>query len=128
MAGPAWKGIRLSPSSGQTGTFEAETGAIHYALRYRPAADHLIVECILSNRGKEIFEPEYSRLFIGIDSEMKTFPEWDTKFFPTLLRCEKDFTWGYFMSPRQVIMGIGIEEPVASYALNYVYELSLIHI
>ena len=122
LAGPAWKGIRLSPSSGQPGTFEAETRAIHYALRYRPAADHLIVECILSNRGKEIFEPEYSRLFIGIDSEMKTFPEWDTKFFPTLLRCEKDFTWGYFMSPRQVIMGIGIEEPVASYTLNYVYE------
>lgn len=56
---------------------------------------------------------------------MKTYPDWDTKFFPTLLRCEKDFAWGYFMSPRQIIMGIGVEEPVASYTLNYVYEGSM---
>lgn len=122
LAGPAWKGVQLSPVSGQPGTFGAVKEAVHYVLRYQPAADHLIVECILSNRGEKNFKPEYSRLFIGIDSEMKTFPEWDTKFFPTLLRCEKDFTWGYFMSPRRVIMGIGVEEPAASYTLNYVYE------
>lgn len=122
LAGPAWKGVQLSPASGQPATFEIEKEDIHYMLRYLSATDHLIVECTLSNRGKENFEPEYSRLFIGIDSEMKTFPEWDTKFFPTLLRCEKNFAWGYFMSPRQAIMGIGVEEPVASYTLNYVYE------
>ena len=122
LAGPAWKGMQLCPAEGQSYTFATRQGDILYSLRYRPVSDHLVIECTISNKGKKTFMPEYSRLFIGIDSEMKTFPEWDTKFFPTLLRCEKNFTWGYFMSPRQIIMGIGVEEPVASYTLNYVYE------
>ena len=69
--------------------FEAHQGDIYYTLRYKAAYDHLIVECTISNRGDDVFRPEYSRLFIGVDSEMKTYPDWDTKFFPTLLRCER---------------------------------------
>ena len=125
LAGPAWSGMHLCPSKKQLYVFEAHQGDIYYTLRYKAAYDHLIVECTISNRGDDVFRPEYSRLFIGVDSEMKTYPDWDTKFFPTLLRCEKDFAWGYFMSPRQIIMGIGVEEPVASYTLNYVYEGSM---
>ena len=117
--------MQLCPSKKQLYVFEAHQGDIYYTLRYKAAYDHLIVECTISNRGDDVFRPEYSRLFIGVDSEMKTYPDWDTKFFPTLLRCEKDFAWGYFMSPRQIIMGIGVEEPVASYTLNYVYEGSM---
>lgn len=122
LAGPSWMGVQLHPSENQPYTFSTQKENIHYTLTYRAASDHLIMECTLSNQSAETFAPEYSRFYIGIDSEMKTYPEWDTKFFPTLLRCEKDFAWGYFMSPRQVIMAIGVEEPVASYALNYVYE------
>lgn len=121
LAGPSWEGVQLHPLN-KPYTFGAQKENIQYTLTYRAESDHLVVECMLSNQGAESFEPEYSRLYIGIDAEMKTFPEWDTKFFPTLLRCEKDFAWGYFMSPRQVIMGVGVEEPLASYTLNYIYE------
>lgn len=122
LAGPSWKGINLSPVATQPNTFAAEVDGIRYMLQYLPMTDHLVIECKLTNLREKNYEPEYSRLILGIDSEMRTFPEWDTKFFPTLLRCEKNFTWGYFMSPRQIILAIGVEEPVACYTINYVYE------
>ena len=125
LAGPSWAEVQLSPVKKHPFTFSAKRGNLVYSLNYKEASDHLIVECSLGNEGKEVYSPECSRLFMGIDSEMKSFPQWDSKFFPTLLRCEKNFAWGYFMSPRQVIMGFGVEDPVASYALNYINEGSL---
>lgn len=124
LSGPSWMGVKLHPSATSPHTFSSQKDNIHYTITYRAASDHLIMECTLSNQSTKLFVPEHSRFYIGIDSEMKTYPEWDTKFFPTLMRCEKNFAWGYFMSPRQIIMAIGVEEPVASYALNYVYESS----
>lgn len=36
------------------------------------------------------------RLFLrlGIDCYMESYPQWDEKFFPTLIRCEKNGVWG----------------------------------
>lgn len=76
----------------------------------------------MTNTGSTPYAPKQSRLILGIDSEMHAYPQWDTKFFPTLLRCEKDFAWGYFMSPKQTIFGFTTAEPVASYTINYIYE------
>ncbi|MEG2573934.1 MAG: hypothetical protein RSA44_04645, partial [Bacteroides sp.] len=119
---PSWEGIQLKPVDNQPYTFSGTKEEIVYSLSYKEMPEHLIVECSITNLRKQNFVPERSRLILGINSEMKTFPDWDNKFFPTLLRCEKDFAWGYFMSPKQVIMAVGVEEPVASYALNYIYE------
>ncbi len=120
-AGPSWENIELHPSNDPF-TFESLVDSIYYAIQYIMEEDHLIVKCKLANRSDRSITKKRIRLILGVDSEMKTFPDWDDKHFPTLLRCEKDFAWGYFMSPKQSILGIAIAEPVASYALNYIYE------
>lgn len=122
LSGIAFKGIALKAVPGHTLTFESRQGDISYRLHYCPASDHLAVEASIANEGKQAFTPHHVRLVLGIDAEMHTYPQWDTKYFPTLLRCEKDFAWGYFMSPLREIVAVGIEEPVASYDINYIYE------
>ena len=122
MAGPAWDGIMLAHDKKNPGSFIGEKDHILYNISYVPAQDHLIVKCSMTNTGSTPYAPKQSRLILGIDSEMHAYPQWDTKFFPTLLRCEKDFAWGYFMSPKQTIFGFTTAEPVASYAINYIYE------
>ncbi len=125
MSGLAWEGISLFPVPERDLMFMAEKDNIHYSISYLPEKDHLVAICSLTNKGYGDFEPKRARLIIGVDSEMKTYPQWDAKFFPTLIRCEKNSTWGYFMSPRQKILAFGSEEPVASYGMNYIYEGSL---
>lgn len=125
MSGLAWEGVSLSPVPGKELVFMAEKDNIYYSISYLPKGDHLVAVCSLMNKGDIDFEPKRARLIVGVDSEMKTYPQWDTKFFPTLFRCEKNFAWGYFMSPRQKIFALGSSEPVASYGINYIYEGSL---
>lgn len=58
-------------------------------------------------------------LCLGIDSYMSTFPEWDNKYFPTALRCEKDGFWGCFMSPTGEMLGIASPSDIVSYKIEY---------
>ena len=122
LSGPAWEEVMLAQYAKEPGSFIGERDHIAYRMTYRSAGDHLVVECSMTNLSDKPFCPKRSRLILGIDSEMHSYPQWDNKFFPTLLRCEKDFAWGYFMSPRQVLFGFATSQPVASYALNYIYE------
>ena len=59
---------------------------------------------------------------MGIDCEMISYPQWDEVLFPTLLRCEKDYCWGYFASTKGHALAFVSEDPVASYRLNYEFE------
>ena len=36
---------------------------------------------------------------LGIDCYMDTYPQWNEKYFPTALRCEKQAFWSCFQSP-----------------------------
>ena len=56
---------------------------------------------------------------VGINCEMLSYPTWNDRYFPTLLRCEKTHFWGYFMTPCGRILTIGSPDPVASYMMNY---------
>jgi hypothetical protein len=42
-----------------------------------------------------------------------------TKFFPTMMRCEKTHFWGYAMSPEGDILTIGSPDSIASWSLDY---------
>ena len=124
-AGPAFEGITLQPSPDSPSTFSGRRGTIRYELRYREEEDHLRIECQITNEGTTTHAPLRERLVLGVDSEMRSFPAWDEKFFPSLIRCERDFAWGYFMSPRGQILAFGVEEPTASYGLNYIFGMAL---
>lgn len=58
-------------------------------------------------------------LRLGIDTEMDTYPLWNNKFFPTMLRCEKTHFWGYMMSPVQKCFALLCPQPIASYGYEY---------
>ena len=119
-AGPRFESVELRPGDDSL-SFCGQRGRIRYELRYRLNPDHPILECRITNEGTTPYAPPRERLILGVDSEMSHFPEWDAKFFPTLLRCERDFAWGYFMSPQGDILAFATEDPVASYGLNYQY-------
>lgn len=56
---------------------------------------------------------------MGVDTCMKTYPQWHKPFFPTLLRCEKTHLWGYYMNTVGNALAIATENPVASYGIRY---------
>ena len=56
---------------------------------------------------------------LGIDSYMTHYPQWNEKFFPTLLRCEKTHLWGYFMNTSENSVAILSQNHVASYDILY---------
>jgi len=94
-----------------------------YSLSYNLNGNHPVcIARIENNTGRDISVNLRERLVLGVDSEMRTFPQWDSLVFPSVIRCEKQFAWGYFMSPTGKILTVATEEPVASYALNYEYE------
>ena len=121
-AGPVFEGVKMQPEPGNQYSFSGRRGDIIYGIRYEAHDDHLGIVCTVTNTSNKPYAPDRERLVLGVDSEMRTFPEWDGKFFPTLLRCEKDFAWGYFMSPTGRILAFGVEDPVASYGMNYIFE------
>lgn len=58
-------------------------------------------------------------LCLGVDCYMSTFPEWDNKYFPTALRCERDGFWGCFMSPTGEMLSIASPSDIVSYKIEY---------
>lgn len=121
FAGPSWEGVEMSPCDGAVLSFRGSKEGIEYTVKYIPRADHLEVECGMVNATDSVFAPLQASLVFGVDSEMHSYPQWNDRYFPTLLRCERDFAWGYFMSPLGGIMAVGVEDPVASYSLDYIY-------
>lgn len=61
------------------------------------------------------------RLFLrlGIDCYMESYPQWDEKFFPTLIRCEKNGVWGCFVSPAGKHLALASPSPFISWKNEY---------
>lgn len=61
------------------------------------------------------------RLFLrlGIDCYMKSYPEWNDKLFPTLVRCEKRGVWGCFVSPSGAKLAIASPDKFISWKNEY---------
>ena len=58
-------------------------------------------------------------LRLGVNTEMDQFPHWNKVYFPTMMRCEKDFFWGYLMNPEGSVLTIVSPDPVASWTNSY---------
>ena len=56
---------------------------------------------------------------LGIDTYMDTYPEWNDKFFPTALRCEKEGFWGMFVSPLGKIITVACPGNIVSWKNEY---------
>ncbi len=78
---------------------------------------YLAVNLRIENEGED-FKDKIT-FATGIDSYMTHYPQWNEKFFPTLLRCEKTHLWGYYMNTRENSLAIASKNPIASYDILY---------
>jgi len=122
-AGPRWeldgKHVTLQRVKTNTWRFEGKEGDITCLLKYASLNGRLAIVAGLENRGVGSFRPKFARFILGLDTYMEKYPDWNDRFFPTLLRCEKTHFWGYAMTPKGRILAVASPDPVASWSLAY---------
>jgi hypothetical protein len=118
-AGPAWLGVDMLPVVPGKPDFHGSKDGIDYSLSYAVKDNALVVTAGLKNGNTNDFSPVRARLVLGVNTEMAKYPDWNDRFFPTLLRCEKTHFWGYLMTPKGKILTVSSPDPIASYAMNY---------
>ena len=119
LAGPAWADVKMQRVAESPSSFAATVNGIQYSLQYRVDGNRLAVLAGIENRATDEYAPRAARLVLGINCEMRTYPSWDFRYFPTLLRCEKTHFWGYLVTPMGRSLAVGSPDPVASYNINY---------
>ena len=92
---------------------------IKYTLYYEEMGNYAVIHMRIENTSKYDFSPELLIFDLGVDSYMETYPSWNNKFFPTLIRCEKSHLYGYFMNTNKQSLGIITSNPVSSYDYTY---------
>jgi hypothetical protein len=101
------------------GTFSGTTDELDYGLEYATEGGQFIIRASCRNRtSKDLTNLQFS-LQLGINTAMKSYPEWRSVYFPTLMRCEQTHFWGYLMNPNGGIITVTSPDPVASYRLLY---------
>lgn len=68
--------------------------------------------------GKPI-KPKRLGFRLGIDTYMEKYPEWNEKYFPTALRCEKNGFWTCFVSPLSKIISVCSPSKIVSWKNEY---------
>ncbi|MGC9345156.1 MAG: hypothetical protein ACP5E3_20795, partial [Bacteroidales bacterium] len=107
--------LSVKETAMQTGYYDN----ISYSLGYKEENGRLLVVAKVRNNRNTPFQPTTFGLKLGLDTYMDEYPNWESKLFPTLLRCEKNHFWGYFMSPLGKILLIASPDPVASWSHDY---------
>jgi len=100
-------------------TFTGALGDLHLSLRYHSVDENLAVTAAVKHTGKIPFQPVSLGLMMGLDTYMEKYPDWNQKWFPTLLRSERSHFWGYCMRPDGRIIGMASPDPIASWQLEY---------
>ena len=98
-------------------TFYGALDDLDFSLTYLSRKDHAELSLCIRNRGND-FDGNVG-FHVGVDTCMETYPKWNGKYFPTMLRCEKTHLWGYYMSPEGRTLAIATSAPIASYDLLY---------
>jgi hypothetical protein len=101
------------------GKYSGATNEIDYRLEYATEEGQFVIKATCHNRSqKDLTNLQFS-LRLGINTAMRSYPEWRSIYFPTLMRCEQTHFWGYLMSPNGGIITVASPDPVASYRLLY---------
>ncbi len=96
-----------------------ETNGVLFYLKHRQTEEMLEISVRVKNNTDVDFAPEALGLKLGINSYMEKYPDWNGRFFPTLLRSEKTHFYGYFQSPEEKICAVVSREPVSAWELDY---------
>ncbi|MDO5979842.1 hypothetical protein [Flavivirga spongiicola] len=118
-SGPVFKNIPLECINSKELIFEGHKEAIIYRLQYISEGKKLKVKMDIINKGESFYQPKSEDIYLGIDTYMQSYPEWDHVFSPTLLRSEKTHFWAYFMTPKGKILTVTSSNPIASWNNEY---------
>ncbi len=99
--------------------FTGTDGDLRFTLEYAADGPALSMRCTVENIGYTPVQPQVCGLRLGVDTYMKSYPDWNEQYFPTLLRCEKTHFYGYLMRPDGRILGGASPDPVASWNNAY---------
>ena len=103
----------------EQGRFGSRIGDISAWLQYIDTDDRITFRITLKNDGAEVFAPVKAGVALGIDTYMEEYPQWLSKFFPTLMMCEKTHFYGYLQSPQGHVLAVTSPDPVASWSVDY---------
>ncbi|GHT23531.1 hypothetical protein FACS189430_06950 [Bacteroidia bacterium] len=109
----------LGLTAQKEGKYSGTTDELDYGLEYTTEGGQFIIKASCHNRSSKDLKNLQFSLQLGINTVMKSYPEWRSIYFPTLLRCERTHFWGYLMNPNGGIITIASPDPVASYRLQY---------
>lgn len=56
---------------------------------------------------------------LGIDTYMEKYPEWNDKYFPTAMRCEKNGFWSCFITPNGEMFSVCSPSKIVSWKNEY---------
>lgn len=135
FAGPTWYGrwdgsekkLRLRQVEPGKPVYEIVRDGIRFRIEYCPRQEaegfnsrtRMAIVATITNTTGKAWKPATAGLQLGLDTWMEKWPDWNSRFFPTLLRCEKTHFWGYAMAPDGRILMIASPDPVASWSVDY---------
>lgn len=96
---------------------ERSDGPLHFYVSEEETEDLLHIRICVSAEGEVPVKRLGFRL--GIDSYMVSYPEWNEKYFPSALRCEKNGFWSCFMSPTGKIVSVCSPSKIVSWKNEY---------
>jgi len=111
--------ITMKQKSQDESVYCGEMQGIIYQIIYSVINKGLRLNVTIQNNSGQDFIPKQLPLYLGINTYMDKFPQWNQLYFPTFLRCEPTHFWGYMMTPLGKILGISCKDPVGSYTVEY---------
>lgn len=99
--------------------YQAEIDGIGCELQYTTWNNLPAMRITMRNHSHTPFQPVKAGLKLGIDTYMEKYPEWNHKFFPTLMRNERSHFYGYMQTPGGSVLGIVSPDAVASWSVDY---------
>lgn len=113
------KGILVTLNAIGTDAYTGCYQGITFTLIRKETPTQLELEVEITNTNATDFRPKRCELRLGIDTYMEKFPDWDERFFPTMIRCEATHTWGYFTTPKGDRLVLASKGPIASWHHSY---------
>ncbi len=111
--------IKLSGQENRSLVFSGGNDSVTVNIRYFLQDRSLAVQITLTNRLSNDLQLFRFMLRLGINTEMDVYPHWNDICFPTMMRCEKNFFWGYLMNPSGSVITVLSPDPVASWNHSY---------
>ena len=112
-------GLSHDNSSDDTIRFKGKTDQIELIQSYSFSSNALGITIKVKNKTEQTIPIESISLRLGVNLEQDFYPHWNNIYFPTLMRCEKDYFWGYLMNPAGEILVLTSPNAIASWHNNY---------